>query len=274
MAGPRPNKVNTSTIVNRFLKFSQTSVYRVKVQPPFGVQNFMNRQGRGFDYGNDGRDIEFLCTEASLPGTTLATHDVTADFQGVTEKMAYRRIYDENLDLSFYVDKKYNVIEFFEGWIDYISGVGRNGTVSNYKSTPVGYRMSYPSGPSGYKSNIYLTKFEKDLQDNQLQYTFVDAFPISINSSGVSYSESDVLRYNVSFSYVRYVRERRSVSSQSQSQPTYSPNLTGGTVVGVINTAPGLYQVDRLVNGQIVTTIETSAPPVASGALPFDTSTP
>ena len=156
MAGPRPNKVNTSTIVNRFLKFSQTSVYRVKVQPPFGVQNFMNRQGRAFDYGNDGRDIEFLCTEASLPGTTLATHDVTADYVGVTEKMAYRRIYDESIDMTFYVDKKYNVIEFFDGWIDFISGVGRNGVRNDYKSTPIGYRMSYPKE---YKSNIYVTKF-------------------------------------------------------------------------------------------------------------------
>ena len=146
-----------------------------------------------------------------------------------------------------------------------------NGVRGAYESTRIGYRMSYPTE---YKNNIYVTKFEKDMQDKQLQYTFVDAFPTSINSTPVSYAESDVLRYNVSFSYVRYVRERRSVSSQSQSQPTYSPNLTGGTIVGVINTAPGLYQVDRLVNGQIVTTIETSAPPVASGALPFDTSTP
>ena len=81
MAGPRANKVNTSTIVNRFLKFAQTSVYRIKVSPPLAVQNFINAQGRGFNYGNNGADIEFLCTEASLPGTTLATHDVTADFQ-------------------------------------------------------------------------------------------------------------------------------------------------------------------------------------------------
>jgi len=266
MAGPSPNKVSTSQLVGKFLKFAQTSVYRVRVQPPLGVQNFINNLGRGFNYGSEGADLELLCHEASLPGTSLATHDVTADFPGVTEKMAYRRIYDETLDLSFYVDKKYNVIEFFEGWIDYITGVGINGSRSQYKSTPIGYRMSYPNQ---YKSSIYLTKFEKDLEDNQLRYTFVDAFPISINSTGVSYAESDVMRYNVSFSYVRYVRERMSLGGSSSSAgPTLS--FTGGTIVGVVNIAPGLYQVDRLVNGQIVTTIETSAPAVDTSVPPFD----
>ena len=164
----------------------------------------------------------------------------------------------ETLDLSFYVDKKYNVIEFFEGWIDYITGVGINGTRSQYKSTPIGYRMSYPNQ---YKSNLYLTKFEKDLEDKQLRYTFVDAFPISINSTGVSYAESDVMRYNVSFSYVRYVRERMSLGGNSSSG-------VQGRVVGVINIGPGLYQVDRLLNGQIVTTTETSAPPVDTSSIP------
>ena len=259
MAGPRPNKVNTSTIVNRFLKFSQTSVYRVKVQHPFGVQNFMNRQGRAFDYGNDGRDIEFLCTEASLPGTTLATHDVTADYVGVTEKMAYRRIYDESIDMTFYVDKKYNVIEFFDGWIDFISGVGRNGVRQDYKSTAIGYRMSYPRE---YKSNIYVTKFEKDLRDNQLQYTFVDAFPTSINSTPVTYAESDVMRYNVSFSYVRYVRERVAAVAEH-----VSPIPTGSTVIGVVNLSNGLYRVDRLVGGRTVSSIESSDPGVGANDL-------
>ena len=259
MAGPRPNKVNTSTIVNRFLKFSQTSVYRVKVQPPLGVQNFLTRSLRGFDYTTFGRDIEILCSEASLPGTTLATHDVTADYQGVTEKMAYRRIYDETIDMTFYVDKKYNVIEFFDGWIDFISGVGRNGVRNDYKSTPIGYRMSYPKE---YKSNIYVTKFEKDMQDKQLMYTFVDAFPTSINSTPVTYAESDVMRYSVSFSYVRYVRERVAAVAEH-----VSPISTGSTVIGVVNLSNGLYRVDRLVGGRTVSSIESSDPGVGANDL-------
>ena len=259
MAGPSPNKVSTSQLVGKFLKFAQTSVYRVRVQPPLGVQNFINNLGRGFNYGSEGADLELLCHEASLPGTSLATHDVTADFQGVTEKMAYRRIYDESIDMTFYVDKKYNVIEFFDGWIDFISGVGRNGVRQDYKSTAIGYRMSYPRE---YKSNIYVTKFEKDLRDNQLQYTFVDAFPTSINSTPVTYAESDVMRYNVSFSYVRYVRERVAAVAEH-----VSPIPTGSTVVGVVNLDNGLYRVDRWIDGRTVSSIQSSDPGVGANDL-------
>ena len=255
MAGPLPNKVSTSHLVSRFLKVAQTSVYRVKFQPPLGVQNFLTRSRRGFDYTTFGRDIEILCSEASLPGTTLATHDVTADYQGVTEKMAYRRIYDESLDLAFVVDKKYNIIEFFEGWMDYISGVGLNGVRGSYEATPIGYRMSYPKE---YKNNIYVTKFEKDMQDNQLQYTFVDAFPTSINSTPVSYAESDVLRYNVSFSYVRYVRYRTATQQLSPQLPLvhqadqqlYGDTVPQGTVTATRPTPTGGVQ-DIMVDRQL-----------------------
>ena len=253
MAGPRPNKVSTSAIKSRLLNLAQTSVYRVKIQPPLAISNFLEGQGREFSYQTSGGDLELLCSETSLPGSTLATHDKTSDYAGVTEKFAYRRIYDETIDMNFYVDKNYNVIEFFEGWIDYISGIGRTGRRSDYKNTPIGYRMSYPKE---YKTNIYLTKFEKDQQNRSLAYTFVDAFPITINSSPVSYNASDIMRFNVSFSYVRYVRERLG----SRRQPIITPQPQGGTVVGVVNLENGMFRVDRMVNGQIISNLSTSLP--------------
>ena len=253
MAGPRPNKISTSAIKSRLLNLAQTSVYRVKIQPPLSVNNFLEGQGRGFSYQTGGGDLELLCSETSLPGSTLATHDKTSDYAGVTEKFAYRRIYDETIDMNFYVDKNYNVIEFFEGWMDYISGVGRVGRRSDFKNTAIGYRMSYPKE---YKTNIYLTKFEKDQQNRALAYTFVDAFPITINSSPVSYNASDIMRFNVSFSYVRYVRERLG----SSSLPEIRLEPQGGTVVGVVNLDNGKFRIDRLINGQIISTISSSLP--------------
>ena len=218
MPGYAPNKISSAQVKSNLLNIAQTSIYMVKVQPPLGVQNFMNQQGRGFDYGNDGRDIEFLCTEASLPGTTLATHDVTADYMGVTEKMAYRRIYDESIDMTFYVDKKYNVIEFFDGWIDYISNTNDKRAM---KSPYVNYRMNYPES---YKTNIFLTKFEKDAVGSYLHYTFVDAFPQNVTSIPVSYEGSNLLQCSVSMSYIRYVREKQTISTNitptSQQQQT------------------------------------------------------
>ena len=61
------------------------------------------------------------CCEASLPGSQLATLENNNDRTGVTEKHAYRRQFDDRIDLTFYVDaENYTAIRFFEGWISYI----------------------------------------------------------------------------------------------------------------------------------------------------------
>jgi hypothetical protein len=35
---------------------------------------------------------------------TYATLEITGDYTGVTERHAYRRVYDDRIDLTFYVD--------------------------------------------------------------------------------------------------------------------------------------------------------------------------
>ena len=220
MAGPKPNKIGTSALKSRIMNLAQTSVYQVKVQPPSGVETLL-----GGLYKRSGRDIDLLCTETTLPGSSFATHDVTADYPGVTEKMAYRRIYDDAIDMTFYVDKEYKVIDFFDGWIDYISGMGLTAPYNNYNDRRAGYRMSYPNT---YKTNIFVTKFEKDNKDNALYYKFIDAFPIAMNSMAVSYGASEILRVNVSFSYVRYT-----LIKATSSQKLFDPNGRASFPLGV-----------------------------------------
>ena len=41
------------------------------------------------------------CSEASLPGSQLTTLEQTYDRTGVTEKFAYRRQFDDRIDLTF-----------------------------------------------------------------------------------------------------------------------------------------------------------------------------
>jgi hypothetical protein len=200
MPAPRPNRVKTSDLKSRILHLAQTSVYQVKIQPPPSVAAFL--QVKGFNYYFEGEDLELLCSEASLPGTFLRTHTVENDYHGVTEQMAYRRQYDDTLNLTFYVDRNYNVVEFFDSWIDFISGQGNQNVA---KSPVANYRFNFPET---YKNDIYLTKFEKDVAGQNLAYTFVKAFPISITSMPVSYEQSDILKCNVAFSYIRYVKER------------------------------------------------------------------
>ena len=194
------------------LNVAQTYLYRLNLPVPQAVRNTLSLNS--VDYDN----ISLLCSEAALPGSTLTTHEVNNDYHGVTEKMAYRRMYDETIGLTFYVDRNYKVIEMIEGWMDYISGINDTRT---YEDPYVGYRMSYPKS---YKNNIYLTKFEKDhftrdfstsgststrTARTTLDYTFVQAFPLALTSIPVSYEASDVLKCSVSFNFIRYVQKRK-----------------------------------------------------------------
>ena len=212
MAGPSPNKISTSFLKSRFLNIAQTSVYQVKVQPPSSVIDFLSQSPRQVSYENDGLEIELLCNATTLPGQSFATHDQANDYPGVTEKMVYRKIYDDRTDFTFYVDKKYRVVEFFEGWIDYCAGQGTTYGRDDYLNRSAYYRMNYPKY---YKTDsLYITKFEKDAEwDSVMSYRFIGAFPISIAATPVQYDNSDTLKCTVSFSYMRYIRQRAGTSS-------------------------------------------------------------
>lgn len=65
--------------------------------------------------------------------------------------------------------------------------------------------LRYPRGDSGYKSDsIKIVKFDRDY-DNEIEYSFIGMFPISLSSTPVQYGSSDTLRVNCTFNYERYV---------------------------------------------------------------------
>ena len=209
MAGASPNAFKTGALKSKIMNLAQTSVYQVKIQPPPNVLSFLKTE-RDLDYTQKGENIELLCHQTTLPGTSFSTSEVTNNYAGVTERMIYRRMFDSTIDMTFYVDKAYDVIEFFEGWVDYMSGMNIDNPNSGdtremYRSSAATYRMNYPSS---YRTPIQVTKFEKNLTDAQMTYEFVDAFPLNVISIPVSYDQSDVLKMSVSFAYTRYVRFR------------------------------------------------------------------
>ncbi len=223
MAGVKPQKLSLSKIKSRLLNVAQSSLYRLTLSVPQEVKNRLSLNS--VDYDN----IDLLCCEASLPGSSLTTHEVNNDYHGVTEKMAYRRMYDETLGLTCYVDRNYKGVDLIETWMDYITGIDNKTT---YKDPYVSYRMSYPKT---YKNNIFLTKFEKDhfTRDHSssrgtstrssrttLEYTFVNAFPISLTATPVSYEGSQALKCSVSFNFIRYVMERKMGIVQSGESST------------------------------------------------------
>ena len=143
------------------------------------------------------------------------------DYYGINQKFAYRRDFDD-LSLDFYVDARYQVMKFFETWMDWISSPGTYETVGTDQHNRNNfYRFQYPSQ---YKVTLDVHKFDKDYERvdrvkgtgtrNDILYTFVNAFPRSIASTPVSYEASSVLKVSVTFAFDRYFMNKNTKAIQ------------------------------------------------------------
>ncbi len=206
------NKHTTESLITKLMHNATTSNFFLSINLPGPVRTHIS-QKRGVVVDTNLQErINISCTDASLPGSSFATHDVKSDFMGVSEKIAYRRMYDEQISVSMIVDPEYKTLHFFEGWMDYISGKQINGRGGNedYKNFRNGFRMNYPDGDGGYRSQnlIDLYKFEKDTDVRQsIKYTMIEGYPISMNPMEISYGATDLLKLTVNFTFVRYVTE-------------------------------------------------------------------
>ena len=208
---PRPKGV--SDVVSNLLQPSLTSHFDVLIGLP---SSSLGTQLRSF-LGPHQDKLHLMCSEASLPGSQLATTELNNDFTGVTERHAYRRIYDETIDLGFYVDAdNYWPIRFFEEWIS--SAVNEDQEEALAKD--YFYRVKFPDEYIA-DQGLKVVKFEKDIQTSRrignkfmplptpnaasLEYKFVRSWPRSITSMPVSYDSSSLLKCNVQMTYTRYV---------------------------------------------------------------------
>jgi hypothetical protein len=208
MAVPKPAARSVSQIKSSLLQPALTSHYELYLSMPNGNAGDFNKimLKNGVNFSAEQSNLQLACSEATLPGSSLATLEINNDYTGVTERHAYRRIYDDRIDLTFYVDTKYTVIKFFETWIKYITNEsisGVDGGPSGLASPNFFYSVRYPEE---YQTNFSIVKFERDYQ-SRLTYTFLKAYPISISSMPISYDSSSLLKCTVSFTYSRYYVE-------------------------------------------------------------------
>ena len=220
-----PNRKSLSDIKATILRPAMTSQYRVYIDFPNDVKFYMKAKGLADPQGGVLRGgLDFACSEASLPGSRLATLEQTSDRTGVTERHVHRRMFDESIDLTFYVDaQNYLPIRAFEYWKEYIT-IGNSETLASaaaestteFAKTNYFYRMNYPDFyalDQGFK----VVKFERDFDgsfkgnngvkngtQNGLTYNFVRSYPIAVASMPVSYDASSLLKCTVSMTYIRY----------------------------------------------------------------------
>ena len=148
-------------------------------------------------------DLGLYVSDAVLPGSSFADVEVSGDRQGITERMPFKRIYDD-VTLTFMVDRRYKVLKYFEAWMQLINPLhGQVGGKANNQITTLNY-------PKDYKCTMSVVKFNKDYFRNGIgfaYYCFVRSWPLSMSSIPVSYDSGSVLKLNVTFRYERYVME-------------------------------------------------------------------
>ena len=238
MVAPTKKNYSITEIRSRafLLQPALTSNFEVYIKALSKADEFIKSSGGGVFGGVEER-LLIGCSEASLPGSSLATHELNNDVTGITQRHSYRRLYDDRADFTFYVTagkgKEYEQIKYFERWIMYISGEQE----ATAEDVTYPYRSAWPED---YKTSIYITKFERDAQakkgfknpinggltSGQLVYTFFNAFPISISSMPVSYDSSSLLKCTVSFTYDKYVAKKTSATANQGtafSEPGQSP---------------------------------------------------
>ena len=225
---------------------SLTSQYTCEFNPPVPVLQFLRQRepffpGSDYNIVSNKELVRLSCSEASLPGSSLMTNEINDDYTGVTERPSYRRQYDDRIDLTFYVDHEYRILNFFEGWISYCAG---ENSLNRVDDDNYFYRVNFPDQ---YQTpNMFITKFERtsvpivgdDKYTNLrhygpvLTYRFIRAYPISISSMPVSYESSQLLKCTVSFSYMRYTRQWRTSTAppRPQTQPGGTPRPPGTPV--------------------------------------------
>jgi hypothetical protein len=175
--------------------------YQVFMEPNLNVYNAAARVGISRRFIDE--DLGLYVTDAVLPGSSFADVEVSGDRQGITERMPFKRIYDD-VTLTFMVDKDYKVMKYFEAWIQLINPLhgDTDGKADNQVMT-----LNYPKD---YKCTMSVVKFNKDFfhrGGGYVYYCFVRSWPLSISSVPVNYDSGSILKLNVTFRYERYVME-------------------------------------------------------------------
>lgn len=203
MAATGPKSFLMSEVKAKMGRYASTNFYHVFFTRPGAVSGNVTKYG-GTRYQNF---IDIACIDATLPGSTFATHEATNDYTGITERHVYRRQFDGKIDFTFAIDREYTLIKLFEAWMGYIGGEASDG-YQNYRANSA-YRVPFLDE---YACNDFtLVKYEKDAtivekgySPTRLEYHFVNAFPISISSMPISQGPTDLLTMTVTMDYQKY----------------------------------------------------------------------
>ena len=129
------------------------------------------------------RRYSLLATEAILPGTAMSTLTEQGSRQGITERFATQRAYND-IAITYYIPSDYTSLRLFQEWINFMNPLyykaGFTGSGANDVRLTEGYVSGYPNAtdsnsfhrfryPNEYKKSLTITKFERNVGATQSQ---------------------------------------------------------------------------------------------------------
>ena len=239
---PNASPLFSKLAISSQFKVSLDLVRRSASGDNLGLFEYLTNCGLFNDTTSTSQKYDFLCSQASLPGAAFDVSEEMGSRQGMIERFASRRVYNQ-FDLTFYIDNNYDVLRMFEEWMNYINPVynesngrydGSEGSQLNaYQERNTYSRFRYPDD---YRRMISITKFERDFLQNPndknntfknmplLTYRFIDTFPVDINAVQMSYDSSTFLQVTVVFAYLRHTIEKHGNAQQSVREKLASTN--------------------------------------------------
>ena len=241
---PNASPIFSKLAISSQFKVSLDLVRRSSVGDNLGLFEYLTNCGLFNDTTSTSQKYDFLCSQASLPGASFDVSEELGSRQGMIERFASRRVYNQ-FDLTFYIDNDYNVLRMFEEWMNYINPV-YNETSGRYDGAESSQLDSYQERntysrfryPDDYRRRISITKFERDFLQNPndknntfknmplLTYRFIDAFPVDINQVQMTYGGSTFLEVTVAFTYLRHTIEKHGNLQQKVKEKLENNQLT------------------------------------------------
>lgn len=156
--------------------------------------------------------VELFCEQSVLTGMNISTAPVRT--YGENREVSYDRTFAP-VSLTFLVDRKMEVVQFFHDWIDLII---------DPKTRLTGYYTSYASTVEIY------------IQDNQNRNTYVnrlfECYPKTISDIQLDSSSKDVMRLNVQFVYKYHKGAQMAVGGMPQPVDPATGQIIGDSSFG------------------------------------------
>jgi hypothetical protein len=177
---------------------SKSNRFEIQIVPPATLSSKLN----------NAKLVSLFCEISSLPGMSITTKGQRI-YGPAYQRPISSEFGGDSISMTFYVDNKFDVKEFFDSWMF---------SIVNPNSFNVMYQQEYVTP-------IKITQLNENDED-QYSIFLEDAFPRSMNMMNLDMSSTNQIhKLTVNFSYRRWFSAQSGTMSSSFSSPKFPPNL-------------------------------------------------